>query len=84
MQVLSSYYWNDNSAGVPDGLSDCSKCVLNCETCHGTKYVAAHSATSCGYDDTYTRVHRDVQIVNAMRSWMKLNATSTQALGLAC
>lgn len=80
--VLSSYYFQNNSFGVPDGLSDCSKCVSQCSSCHSTTYSPAYNADSCGYDSTYTRPHRDIQIVNAMRSWMKLPATSASELGL--
>jgi len=35
---------------------------------------------SAGYDKTYTRVHRDAAIINAMRAWMGLdNVTATAA-----
>ena len=30
---LSSYYWQDDSSGVPDAHSDCTKCVSECESC---------------------------------------------------
>jgi alpha-amylase len=82
--VLSSYYWQGNSAGVPDGLSDCSKCVSQCQSCRATTYWPAYSANSCGYDSTYTRPHRDITIVNAMRSWMKLNSITASDVGLSC
>lgn len=82
--VLSSYYWQGNSAGVPDGYSDCSKCALNCNSCRSTTAWAAYDAGSCGYDSTYTRPHRDISIVNAMRKWMHLSQKSTSDLGLSC
>lgn len=83
--VLSSYYWQGDSAGVPDGLSDCKKCTgKECGSCRTTTAWAAYDANSCGYDKTYTRPHRDAQIVNAMRGWMNLDEISTSDLGLKC
>jgi alpha-amylase len=82
--ILSSYYWQGNSYGVPDGLSDCSKCVSQCSSCRSATTWAAYDGKSCGYDKTYTRPHRDLSIVNAMRSWMKLPTVSTGDLGLSC
>jgi len=82
--VLSSYYWQGQSSGVPDGLSDCSKCTINCASCRSTKQYSAFDANSCGYDDTYTRPHRDISIVNAMRGWMHLPSTTTADLNLSC
>lgn len=82
--VLSSYYWQGNSVGVPDGLSDCNKCEINCNSCRSTTYWQAYDANSCGYDSTYTRPHRDIQIVNAMRQWMHLSPISSQDVGLHC
>lgn len=81
--VLSSYYWGEGTVkGVPDGLSDCSHCELSCETCRGIPYQKAHDPSSTGYDGgfgKYTRVHRDLAIVNAMRAWMSLDSISTGA-----
>jgi alpha-amylase len=78
--VLSSYWWGDGEVqGIPDGLSDCSLCKVSCNTCKGMPYQKAHDASSTGYDSgagMYTRVHRDQQIVNAMRSWVGLGAIS--------
>jgi alpha-amylase len=83
--ILSSFYWQGSSFGVPDGLSDCSKCTSGCTSCRTTTAHAAYDASSCGYDsEAYTRPHRDIQIVNAMRSWMKLSNISTAELGLSC
>lgn len=76
--VLSSYYWGAKEVqGVPDGLSDCKHCTVSCDTCKGMAYVKAHDPSSTGYDKgdgMYTRVHRDPEIVNAMRAWMGLGA----------
>ncbi len=82
--ILSSYYWQGNSGGVPDGLSECSKCTSQCGSCHSTTYWAAYDANSCGYDKTYTRTHRDMTVVNAMRSWMHLSKLSASDVGMNC
>ncbi len=83
--VLSSYYWDAASYGVPDSHSDCSKCTSQCSSCRTTPFSAAYNATSCGYDsERYTRVHRDLSVVNAMRSWMHLGSVSASTLGLNC
>jgi len=82
--VLSSYYWQENSAGVPDGYSDCSKCTSECKSCRTTTPITAFDAESCGYDKTYTRAHRDLEVVNAMRDWMHLDGVTTKDLGLSC
>lgn len=40
--VLSSYYWQGNSFGVPDGQSDCATaCTMDCTSCKTTSYSAA-------------------------------------------
>jgi len=81
--VLSSFYWGEGEVqGIPDGLSDCSRCEVNCKGCKGMPYVKAYRADSTGYDKgagQYTRVHRDVEIVNAMRKWMGLSPTTADA-----
>lgn len=71
----------DNGAqGIPDGQSDCSVCVGDqCNSCSKSmSFSQAFKADSCGYDcevngqwqqGVYTRVHRDMDIINAMRSW---------------
>lgn len=85
--VLSSYYWQGSSAGVPDGLSDCSICgkeFSGCSSCRDTNYSPAYDGASCGYDKTYTRVHRDISIINAMRTWMKLDALTASDLAMSC
>jgi alpha-amylase len=65
---------------MPDGKSDCSLCTVDCDTCKGMPYQQAYDPTSTGYDKgdgKYTRTHRDIEIVNAMRSWMGLSSIST-------
>jgi alpha-amylase len=50
--VLSSYSFMDNGAqGVPDGKSDCSKCVGDqCNSCSKSmKYSPAYDENACGY-----------------------------------
>jgi len=85
---------DDGAQGFPDGLSDCSKCVGDqCSSCtKSVPYKKAFDASSCGYDcgdgsgwkeNTYTRVHRDQEIINAMRGWMGLSQhEDPTALGL--
>ena len=86
---------NNGAAGYPDGHSDCDKCVgENCKDCSKSmKYQKAYNPDSCGYDvvanggwqeGTYTRVHRDQSIINAMRQWMGLSVEEDpERLGLA-
>ena len=91
--VLSSYsFMNNGGAGFPDGKSDCCKCTgeqcrNNCNK--SVPYQKAYNPNSTGYDTgnswdwkegTYTRVHRDKDIVNAMRSWMGLSQLSEDQL----
>ena len=93
--VLSSYtFMNNGAAGVPDGKSDCSACVGDqCDSCSmSMAYSKAFDANSCGYDcevdgqwqeGVYTRVHRDMDIINSMRSWQGLSvANGPEELGL--
>jgi alpha-amylase len=94
--VLSSYTFRSNGAvAPPDGLSDCnlctnSECKQKCTK--SMPYSAAHDPNVCGYtcvkdgswqEGVYTRVHRDMGIILAMRQWMGLPATSNPVeLGL--
>lgn len=96
-QILSSYYFKVGEAsGWPDGLSDCSKYTGNTLNikCKGIPYQKAFQADACGYSmigpdgnwvlGAYTRVHRDLSIVNAMRRWMGLSSNlSAASLGLS-
>jgi alpha-amylase len=72
--LLSSYWWFNNSFGVPDGKSDCALCTVTCQGCQGVPLMAAYSASSQGYDAQpgYTRTHRDATVIGAMRAWMHL------------
>ncbi len=79
--VLSSYtFMNNGAMGIPDGKSDCKACIgTQCNSCSKSMpYSKAHDPNSCGYDcgtsgawkeGVYTRVHRDISIINAMRAW---------------
>jgi alpha-amylase len=91
--LLSSYTFMDNAFGPPDGLSDCSLCKgPNCSQCKTVKKSIAHDPNVCGYtcvDDNgqwlkgvYTRVHRDLGIILAMRQWMGLSPISAEQAGL--
>ena len=76
---------NNEAIGFPDGKSDCNKCIN--EECKksctkSVPYKKAYRPLSKGYDSgdatnwkegTYTQVHRNFEIVNAMREWMGLN-----------
>ena len=96
--VLSSYTFRENvgAYGPPDGNSDCSKCLSETCTKACTKsmpFSAAHDPNACGYtvhdasgnwlQGVYTRVHRDMSIILAMRQWMGLSTSvSATDLGL--
>ncbi|KAH0787915.1 Alpha amylase, catalytic domain containing protein [Histomonas meleagridis] len=72
--LLSSYYFKDGVKSPPDGKSDCSLCKTTCETCKSRGYSKAYVADAKAYEGTdYTRVHRDAEIIAAMRSWMHIN-----------
>ena len=90
--VLSSYTFKGNAFGYPDGHSDCARCITDeCKRLctNSMPYSKAYDPSSTGYDCTrdgswkegvYTRVHRDREIVNAMRGWMGLNELSYDEL----
>jgi alpha-amylase len=93
--VLSSYsFMNNGAAGFPDGRSDCDTCKGDhCQDCSKSmKYSKAYDADACGYtcevdgqwmEGVYTRVHRDADIINAMRQWQGLSqANSMEEIGL--
>ena len=84
--VLSSYYFtNGNNKGIPDGFSDCSLCTVKCDTCkNSVPYKPAYEEGTCAYKGNgYTRVHRDVKIINAMRMWIGLGPISGGDIGLS-
>lgn len=90
--VLSSYSFNGEAKGFPDGKSDCSQCLTdNCKSkcTKSMPYSKAHDSQSRGYDcgsesefkgGVYTRVHRDFTIVCAMRDWMNLEQVTEEEL----
>lgn len=86
--VLSSFQWSSTGGlGYPDGLSDCSQYTGSIApgNCIGIAKDQAYVDGTCGYTmaaGKYTRVHRDIAIVNAMRAWVGLPATNGAALGL--
>lgn len=89
--VLSSYTFMSNGAqGIPDGLSDCSRCSgTQCAGCKSVPFTPAHDAATCGYtvgnatsawaEGVYTRVHRDRAIILAMRQWIGLPTNVTNS-----
>ncbi|KAH7020490.1 glycoside hydrolase superfamily [Ilyonectria destructans] len=90
--VLSSYMFASNGAsGFPDGKSDCALYTgsQSASGCLGMAYDQAYVASACGYGGgvltagKYTRVHRDVSIINAMRAWVGLGSTTAAALGIS-
>lgn len=87
--VLSSYmYMNNGASGFPDGLSDCALYTggQGQTECHGVPKDPAHVPTACGYtsllEGRYTRVHRDITIINAMRQWVGLQQIESKDLGI--
>ncbi|KAF8534912.1 glycoside hydrolase superfamily [Trichophaea hybrida] len=86
--LLSSYMFMDNGgAGFPDGLSDCSLYTgpQPISGCKGVPKDQAYVANACGYtmsQGKYTRPHRDVKIINAMRGWVGLNRITASKLGI--
>ncbi|PPQ72965.1 hypothetical protein CVT24_000167 [Panaeolus cyanescens] len=87
--ILSSYmFTSTGGAGFPDGLSDCSLHYTGDQPIAGCKGVpkdTAYVANACGYTMSpgkYTRPHRDISIINAMRAWAGLSATNANALGI--
>ena len=94
--LLSGYTFMETAGAYapPDGVSDCSKCQNSTSFGICTKsmaYSAAYNPDECGYSvyvngawqqGVYTRVHRDIQIVNAMRAWMGLGSVKSADVGL--
>ena len=87
--ILSGYtFMKSGAQGFPDGHSDCKNLVPNPytnpdEKCLSVPYAKAFDAGACGYtvvdangswtEGKYTRVHRDREIVTAMRKWMGMS-----------
>ncbi|CAF1049176.1 unnamed protein product [Rotaria sp. Silwood1] len=82
--LLSSYYHTYGDLGIPDGKSSCDLCTVMCETCRkSVPYIKAHEPMACSYvGNGYTRTHRDIPVINAMRAWMKLTPISGASLGI--
>ncbi|KAJ3395101.1 hypothetical protein HDU92_006186 [Lobulomyces angularis] len=91
--ILSGYSFTAQDAfGYPDGKSDCALYKgENAHLCKSVPFQQAYKADSCGYSviengqwtpNRYTRVHRDMSIVNAMRSWMGLPKVTPTDIGL--
>ena len=84
--VFSSYTITNGGTGFPDGYSDCT----GIEGCiKSVPYSKAYDPLSTGYDTenegnnlqgVYTRVHRDLLIINAMRESMNLTQLSEDEL----
>ncbi|CAF1157066.1 unnamed protein product [Adineta steineri] len=83
--ILSSYYHTHGDLGIPDGKSSCDLCTTTCETCRSSvPYIKAYDRMACAYTGSgYTRTHRDIAVINAMRAWMKLAPVSGSSLGIA-
>ncbi|TMW56821.1 hypothetical protein Poli38472_006831 [Pythium oligandrum] len=86
--VFSSYtFTSDGATGFPDGKSVCLE--ANGKSCaHNMPYEKAFRQGSCGYTvedfagGKYTRVHRDLSIVNAMRGWLGLDKVTKEQVGI--
>ena len=90
--IFSSYSLNGQANGFPDGKSDCSKCkTINCKKyCNkNASYTKAYDPLSKGYDagnsenwreGVYTRIHRDIKIINSMREWMNFSILTEDEL----
>ena len=90
--VFSTFSLINGSIGFPDGKSDCNKCqsdICKKYCTHSFPYQKAYDPNSKGYDTgnkenwkegTYTRVHRDLKIINSMRKWMNLSEFTEEEL----
>jgi len=83
--VLSSYWLpqNPNGYGMPDGNSMCSGCRVNCDSCDPARsmnFTAGYQQGAVAYSTSgrYTRTHRYIGTINAMRAWMHLQPMSEQ------
>ena len=81
--LFSSYILKNGACGFPDGHSDCS--LIKDSSCtKSVPYVKAYAPLSIGYDEfiegNYTRIHRDIDIVNSMREWLSLGPLTDEQL----
>jgi alpha-amylase len=83
--ILSRYYHTYGALGIPDGLSDCSLCKVTCNSCRESiPYIKAAVPGQCAYKGNgYTKTHRDIPVINAMRKWMGLGTISGADIGLS-
>jgi alpha-amylase len=81
--VMSSFWFTYGEFGVPDGRSVCN--VKTDKKCRqSVPRLSAYEANACAYEGRgYTRVHRDIGIINAMRSWIGLDRINASVLGLS-
>ncbi|CAF1599094.1 unnamed protein product, partial [Didymodactylos carnosus] len=82
--ILSSYYHTEGHMGIPDGKSNCKLCTTSCDTCRESiSFKPAYVANACAYEGNgYTRTHRDIPVINAMRGWMGLPPITGSDLGI--
>ena len=90
--VFSMFSVVNGSKGFPDGKSDCASCITEDCSKYCTKsfpYQKAYDPLSIGYDTGnmttwkeghYTRVHRDLGIINSMRQWLNLSIMTEEEL----
>ena len=86
--IFSSYSLINDANGFPDGKSDCSKSKRK-ECIKSVPYRKAYDPLSTGYDTgnknnwkegKYTRVHRDLDIINSMREWLGIKLLTKEEL----
>ncbi len=78
--VFSSYYHTHGEYGIPDGKS---KCDDDARCTEAVPLIEAFKQGECAYEgEGYTKVHRDIQIIEAMRNWMGLEKKSANDLDL--
>jgi alpha-amylase len=71
--VLSSCSFRGDSMGIPDGKSDCSLCQLGCSECKSHAKAAAYVRDAKPVEvSDYPHVHRDPEIIAAMRRYMQI------------
>ena len=85
--IFSSYTLTGKGTGFPDGKSDCTG-KEGCQ--YPVKYTKAYDPLSIGYDTgsdsspfkegNYSRIHRNIDIVNSMRKWLGLNELNDEEL----
>ena len=90
--IFSMYSIINEATGFPDGKSNCAKCqedICRKYCKKSVPYQKAYDPLSTGYDTgnketwkegMYTRVHRDRDIINAMRKWMNFRILSDNEL----